>query len=496
MGNTIYGGVQTPFWYQIDKIHYGSANSLNLNLASGDDEIMLGRYVLVKYTELVLSQDSKNELIQGVGETNNLVLADEWKTCYHEDKRDFELKKDIEGNPFTDYDGVVFKKIYDTELKYVPIAQLSTSISADATASKAELEANYLKKTEAENTYLSQENASVQYISKEEATWLDEVKAFFENKGIQTEVIDTLTEIQEQFGEDATLIQNLEDAIETNATNIQTNTKNIDNLTGKIDNIGKMAVVDIDTVDPVGEKDSDGWLKADNSNLLLNTIYTKKIYKTSEELDLTKESSVTNLEISQIFSIVLNGQKGSLWGLRAYLRGIYDNNDDISNGYPAIPTFAADGGVTYSEAFPIFYGEIKENEKEVGKATLALYGDLKAICLYTTLSDKNQLVAKWSDVFNSSEIGDKITTSPIDLTTLYPSYSFVWKPAEIKELVETEAGELKEVKIYTLVNNYCTTNIYYQDITSQEIRYLTTSNGQNTWAFVGNAGVAPQWRMF
>lgn len=489
MGNEyLYSGIQTPFWQQIDKIHYGAAAELD---PSSDGGILLGRYVLVQYTDLVLSQDIQNDLMGEPLETKNSILKyQDWKECYAQDKAAFELD-------FQNYDGVVFKKVFkDSDIKYIPIASLSTTVSADNSIPRSEVESNYLKKSDAQGIYLTEAQANGLYVTQVQLNELNAIEKFFSDSEVYDDTIDTLAEIQKQFGEDTGLIQTLESSIATNNTNIQTNANNIANLTGKIDNIGKMAVVDIDTVDPVGEKDSEGWLKADNSNLLLNTIYTKKIYKTSEELDLTKESSVTNLEISQIFSIVLNGQKGSLWGLRADLRGIYDNNDDISNGYPAIPTFAADGGVTYSEAFPIFYGKIKENEKEVGKATLALYGDLKAICLYTTLSDKNQLVAKWSDVFNSSEIGDKITTSPIDLTTLYPSYSFVWKPAEIKGLVETEAGEQKEVKIYTLVNNYCTTNIYYQDITSQDIRYLTTSNGQSTWAFVGNAGVAPQWQMF
>ena len=73
--------------------------------------------------------------------------------------------------------------------------------------------------------------------------------------------------------------------------------------------------------------------------------------------------------------------------MREKLRNIYNNGNDILNGYPEIPTFTTTGGEILSEAFPIFYGEIKENGSHLGWATLALYNDLKAICLYTTLSN-------------------------------------------------------------------------------------------------------------
>ena len=45
--NSIYGGVITPHWNEIDKIHYGSAKTLKDDATT--DNILLGRYVLVQY---------------------------------------------------------------------------------------------------------------------------------------------------------------------------------------------------------------------------------------------------------------------------------------------------------------------------------------------------------------------------------------------------------------------------------------------------------------
>ena len=71
MNNTIYNNLISPNWWQIDKIHYGIAygevfehEGIMYSPLDPNDEIMLGRYVLVKYTDLVLTQDIKNNLMR------------------------------------------------------------------------------------------------------------------------------------------------------------------------------------------------------------------------------------------------------------------------------------------------------------------------------------------------------------------------------------------------------------------------------------------------
>lgn len=119
MNNFIYGGVQIPYWQQIDKIHQGSFTNLKAN-----DEILLGRYVLVQYVNEVFSQDRKNELMQieiNSSEYDMLTLNEQsWIECYKTDNHD--------------YDGMVCKKIYDINkqtILYQPIANLSTTYSKD-----------------------------------------------------------------------------------------------------------------------------------------------------------------------------------------------------------------------------------------------------------------------------------------------------------------------------------------------------------------------------
>ena len=138
MGNKyLYGGVQTPFWQQIDKIHYGPAYGKEFTYEGESylpldpkDEIILGRYVLVKYTELVLSQSQKYELINKSGNANQMVLAELWKKCFEQDKTHIKTINNNSDLIYTDFDGVVFKKVFqDSEPKYIPIASLSTTVS-------------------------------------------------------------------------------------------------------------------------------------------------------------------------------------------------------------------------------------------------------------------------------------------------------------------------------------------------------------------------------
>lgn len=111
-----YSGLVAPRWNEIDKIHRGSASMLDPN-----DEIFLGRYVLVQYTAESLGQDDKNRIIASGGDLNKEIEI-EWYNCYTEDIKIFSYNQD----------GVVFKKIVDEsgKLTYAPVAQLSTTYTS------------------------------------------------------------------------------------------------------------------------------------------------------------------------------------------------------------------------------------------------------------------------------------------------------------------------------------------------------------------------------
>jgi hypothetical protein len=51
----LYNGLIAPHWNEIDKIFYGSGTELIAE--ANKDNILLGRYVLVKYTAIVYGQD-------------------------------------------------------------------------------------------------------------------------------------------------------------------------------------------------------------------------------------------------------------------------------------------------------------------------------------------------------------------------------------------------------------------------------------------------------
>ena len=113
-----YSGLVTPRWNEIDKIYYGPASNLDPN-----DEIFLGRYVLVQYTKEALGQDDKNRIIASGGDLSKDIEI-EWYNCYMEDIKNFSYNQD----------GVVFKKIVDEsgKLTYAPVAQLSATYTSES----------------------------------------------------------------------------------------------------------------------------------------------------------------------------------------------------------------------------------------------------------------------------------------------------------------------------------------------------------------------------
>ena len=470
----IYGGLETPYWQQIDKIHYGPAATLDPN-----DEIMLGRYVLVKYiTDLVLSQDTKIKLIDGTLDKENTILAyNTWKNCYRADQNNSVPQ-------FQDYDGVVFKKIYsETEgLKYIPIAQLSTSISVNNMVTKDYLEDNYLTA----NEVLTEDTANTKYVTIERLDELEAIETFFSNEVVQDDTINTLIEIQKQFNQGITAYQDLSNRINDNASNIETNIKNIQTINTTLGSMAEMIIVDIDTVAPNEERMLDGWLESNNPNLLLNTLYIKNIYtNTSTEL-ITKDSTITD----GAFYISLDGDVEGIWySVRSkVLQSDWQNN--LLSDYPVIPQFTNSYGEILPEAFPLFYGTVKQNTQEKGTAILAFTYDLKGISLYTKIDQIDSKQAVWQGQYTT--LGKDLTTSTIDLQAMFPLYNFEWKPYQFSISEETFYTTFG----YINGRNYSTT-IQHQNKIAQDIRYLVDVDGeQRTWKFVGKTGVTPQWEIF
>lgn len=117
--SNMYGGITSPGWYVVDKIHYGSANSLLDNADTREDTILLGRYVLVKYTEKVFSQDERNKIIiDGTGK--KLTSGTEEYTWYENYKQD--------GN--ADKDCMIFIKVFESNiLTYKPVTRINPTLS-------------------------------------------------------------------------------------------------------------------------------------------------------------------------------------------------------------------------------------------------------------------------------------------------------------------------------------------------------------------------------
>lgn len=107
-----FEGLIVPHWYEIDKI-VSSRSILDPN-----DNIFLGRYVLVKYTnDYVFGQSQKKEFLADPASVPS-ALQSEWAMWL--------ANYNLDGT--IDYDGMVFKKVADNGIiKYTPVAQISTT---------------------------------------------------------------------------------------------------------------------------------------------------------------------------------------------------------------------------------------------------------------------------------------------------------------------------------------------------------------------------------
>ena len=284
--NGFYEGQITPHWNEIDKIHYGAASTLNPQ----EDNIFLGRYVLVKYTKFVYSQDTINVLIttsKAELSGNDLI----WRNCYDADN----TQEKMMGN----CDGVVFKKIYDNTLQavtYTPIAQLSTSYSFQSfndaliarlgtsfAEDKTLTVEKYIQNQQTHENFARLENAILEvdsklnseitaqtkYIDDEIAELKDylltgdiaevynqlvEISTWIEGPGVNaTELTDAIAIETKQREEIDTALQNDINQLQTNINTKENESKiRDDNLANKIaqhskdiSNLSKFAIVDV-----------------------------------------------------------------------------------------------------------------------------------------------------------------------------------------------------------------------------------------------------------
>lgn len=93
--------------FNVDKVHEGAATEL-----IPTDEILLGRNVLVKYTDKVFTEADRKRMMAAATLTDPTEIL--WKSRYEQDH--------------FDYDGVVFKKVFSGILKYLAIGRLEDTI--------------------------------------------------------------------------------------------------------------------------------------------------------------------------------------------------------------------------------------------------------------------------------------------------------------------------------------------------------------------------------
>ena len=133
MNNSIYGGILYPnSSFHIDKI-YSNFKEANDNAAN--DNVLLGRYVLIAYTELPLSY-SRREVIKSQYYTKNNADAEKAEIVSTNISNVLDLtteeiryRENYVLDGYIDYDRILCRKAYENNtFVYEPIANLSTSI--------------------------------------------------------------------------------------------------------------------------------------------------------------------------------------------------------------------------------------------------------------------------------------------------------------------------------------------------------------------------------
>lgn len=466
--NYIYNGITTPQWNQIDYIHFGSASSLDAE----NDNILLGRHVLVKYTHTVFTQDQKYQLMNGVGEANNFADAELWKECYNQDGG--------ENNP--DYDGVVFQKVFkENTMQYIPIAQLSTNISPQVFASD----------------YLTIENANTTYVAKEDDDFKD-IKALvmsFFSRGEEDEKDETLNrliEIQAFLGD----AENK--GTETLISQVSTNATNIGAIQDQIAGLRQNIIIPIESVSGFEDYKNPNteWPDPTDSRLFSLQMYSKK-QKETIDTQWYPWDTVNKFWTKDIDSLNTEDLND---GSNIYVQYYSFNEEDGSKTDYEFYTGAL------SETYPIAYYKLTEVfVDEEDDSSYCWFG----LLYFKKKDEETSLSLHFTCIKVQYDSGNTISVQYLDdyLTEddYLKQYSDFSSPVSIEEIIkECLPDNNITIQVELLINykenySYVKSNFYKTiDIETREIRYITIdSNETKAWSIpMGRTTTLPQWLTF
>lgn len=481
--NYIYSGIRTPQWNQIDYIHFGSYSSLTAN--AKNDNILLGRYVLVKYTHTVFTQDQKYQLMSGDGEANNFGDAPLWKSCYVQDGG--------ENNP--DYDGVVCQKVFkENTMSYTPIAQLSTNISPQVFSS------GYLTIEDAKNTYVSLGDDDI-----------SKMRAFFsEIKDDDNNTLDRLAEIQAFLGNQEN------DEATTLISKIGNNATEITKLKTRLDGLKEKIILPIEEIEGFKNVAADtSWndLNINSDKLFPGQLYSKPS-KETRTLTYTEKRWWNPSDTNGIIDkFQFNIDDLNVWG---------SNMLDPGNSYSLDYTDQSGSYTlyTYGEyTYPIIYYKLTRDFPEVdelgqthivrwfGLLYLKTDSNYQNFSLHFTCSKHDINSERPEEIEDldqyDSDIGDHGA-----ILKQYDKFSDL---QSIEDIVKECLGEDNQYREITLIGymeknyNYTKhkflTNISQSqtiDINTREIKYITEdSEGKRAWSIpMGITTDLPQWQTF
>lgn len=138
MNNNLYGGILYPNTaFHFDKIYTSFKDA---NLSANTDGVLLGRYVLIAYTDKPLDQSQRviaqSHVQKENGEPESEIVSEHLLALQPEVIQQY-VQKLLDDNG-EDYDRIVCRKVYNgNSFQYKPIANLSTSIDLYNTENNA-----------------------------------------------------------------------------------------------------------------------------------------------------------------------------------------------------------------------------------------------------------------------------------------------------------------------------------------------------------------------
>ena len=129
MAENLYGGISYPNTsFIFDAVYSSYSEAME---KANNDGILIGRYVLIAYSDTPISYDVQLKIINNLNNNLNETLTDneeQWKTNYLEDNP----KDPTDPNkPKINYDRVVCKKMYNNGFYYKDLVTLTSTYSTD-----------------------------------------------------------------------------------------------------------------------------------------------------------------------------------------------------------------------------------------------------------------------------------------------------------------------------------------------------------------------------